>query len=389
VKFGNRSSAFSEAKPFEPQWPQIMVPAQILIVEDETVIALDIEESLIRLGYAVTTVVDSAEAALEAVAQQQPDLVLMDIHLQGHQNGIAAAAQIRQDYRVPVVFLTAHADPATLSQVKATQPFGYIVKPFNLRDLSVTIEIALSRYQAETSVQQALEQAQALNQLKSQFVSIVSHEFRNPLSAVRFSLDLLDAPPEAFSVEKRQTFIQRAKAAVERMNQLLEDVLILGETESTESRCFDCQLLPLPVLSFCQDLIEPFEIDASHAIELVAIGVSDDQPVRLDQRLLRHILSNLLSNAIKYSPAGSKIQLRLIRQASQLSFQIQDQGIGISVADQACLFDSFYRGDNVGSIPGTGLGLAIVKQCVEAHRGQIGVESQPGIGTTFTVTLDL
>ncbi len=364
-----------------------MSPAQILIVEDETVIALDIEESLIRLGYGVTGTVDSAAAALAAVAQQRPDLVLMDIHLQGEQTGVAAAMQMRQAYQLPVVFLTAHADAATLAQVKAAEPFGYIVKPFDLRDLSVTIEIALNRHQAELSVQRALEQEQALNQMKSQFVSIVSHEFRNPLSAVLFSLDLLDYPPEAFSPEKRHSYIQRAKSAVERMNQLLEDVLIMGETES---RCFDYQPQPLPVLSFCQDLIEPFQTDASQVIELTTVGLSAPaQSFNLDERLLRHILSNLLSNAIKYSPAGSKIQFRLIHQARQLCFQIQDQGIGIAADDQACLFNSFYRGSNVGNIPGTGLGLAIVKQCVEIHQGQITVESQPGTGTTFTVTLGL
>jgi signal transduction histidine kinase len=364
-----------------------MAPAQILIVEDETVIALDIEESLIRLGYGVTGVVATAEAALKSVAHQQPDLVLMDIHLQDGQNGITAARQIRQISSVPVVFLTAHADTATLAQVKATQPFGYIVKPFDLRDLSVTIEIALSRYQAEISVQQALEQEQALNQMKSQFVSMVSHEFRNPLSAVQFSLDLLDYPAQTFSPEKRHTYIQRAKTAVDRMNQLLEDVLTMGEMAS---KSFDYQPQSLPILAFCQDLIEQFQQDGSHLIEFTAVGISaDQQTYNLDERLLRHVFSNLLSNAVKYSPTGSKIQFRLIRQGSQLSFQIQDQGIGISATDQDCLFDSFYRGSNVGTIPGTGLGLAIVKQCIEVHHGQISVESQPGTGTTFTVTLDL
>jgi signal transduction histidine kinase len=361
-----------------------MPPPQILVVEDETVIALDIEESLIRLGYGVTTVVASAAAALTAVAERQPDLVLMDIHLQGEQTGVAAAVQIRQDYQLPVVFLTAHADAATLAQVKSAEPFGYIVKPFDLRDLSVTIEIALSRYQAEASVKRALEQEQTLNQMKSQFVSIVSHEFRNPLSAVLFSLDLLDYPPEAFSPEKRHGYIQRAKAAVERMNQLLEDVLVMGETES---RCFDHHPQPLPLLAFCQELIQPF--GATHPMQVEVTGIGMGEQIKLDERLLRHILTNLLSNAVKYSPVGSPIQFRLSRQANQLSFQIQNQGIGIDKADQARLFDSFYRGNNVGTVPGTGLGLAIVKQCVELHQGQIKVESQPGMGATFTVTLEL
>ena len=358
-----------------------MAPAQILIVEAEAEIAFDLKERLIDLGYGVTAVVNLAEA-LMAVDQHLPDLVLIDI---GCPDGITTAIQIQQ--KAPVVFLIADADALNLAQVKAAQPSGYLVRPIANRDLSLTLEMALSQAQAKLSIQQALEREQALNQTKSQFVAIVSHEFRNPLSAILFSLDLLDYPPDSFPPEKRRTYIQRAKTAVERMKHLLEDLLIMGEIEAKH---FDYQPQPLPILAFCQDVIEPFQINGAHSIRFVAVGVSAEaQTYSLDERLLRHIVSNLLSNAIKYSPAGGEVQFRLIHQGQQLSFQIQDSGIGIAAADQACLFDSFYRGSNVGTIPGTGLGLAIVKQCVEIHQGQISVASQPGTGATFTVTLEL
>jgi signal transduction histidine kinase len=110
---------------------------------------------------------------------------------------------------------------------------------------------------------------------------------------------------------------------------------------------------------------------------------------KMDEKLLGHILTNLLSNAMKYSPKGGTIRFDLISTSDSAVFRIQDTGIGIPVQDLDKLFESFRRASNVGTIPGTGLGLAIVKKCVDLHRGKIAVESELGVGTTFTVTLPL
>jgi signal transduction histidine kinase len=362
-----------------------MTQTRILIVEDEPVVALDIEESLFRLGYDVVMVADSAETALSGIAQSQPDLVLMDIHLRGEQTGIDTAMQVQQQHHLPVVFLTAHADEATLLQVKAARPFGYIVKPFEMRDLSVAIEIALSRYQSEVAMQAALQREKELNAMKSRFVSMVSHEFRSPLSSILFSLDLLETAAPPF--ERQQVYLGRAREAVDQLIQLLEDVLTMGETDAKQ---LDYQPLPLLAADFCQELIEQMHLhlDTSHSIRFTTSGLDLAHSIYLlDQKLLHHILTNLLSNAVKYSPDSSEVTLTLTYQEPYLIFQVRDQGIGIARADQSRLFDSFYRGSNVGNIPGHGLGLSIVKQCVEAHRGQIKVESQLGVGTIFTVML--
>lgn len=363
-----------------------MTQTRILIVEDEPVIALDVEESLLELGYEVTAVADCAELALASVQETRPDLVLMDIHLRHESSGITAAAQLREEYDLPVVFLTAHADESTLNQAKQVHPFGYVVKPFEVRDLSVAIEMGLSRYQSEMAIQKALDKEREIHDLQSRFISIVSHEFRNPLSSILFSLDLLQYPNQPLTEEKRQVYFRRARNAVERMLQLLEDVLLLGESHSKQ---FEFQPKPLSMIEFCQDVIEQSML-ATTAMQQICFtpsGFDSAQPVCVDERLLRHILSNLLVNAIKYSPNDSKIRFNVTNKAEQLIFQIQDEGIGISPADQAHLFEFFYRGANVGGVPGSGLGLSIVKQCVEAHRGQITVESQPNVGTTFTVII--
>jgi signal transduction histidine kinase len=369
------------------------MPPAILIVEDEQLFALDLEQQLSQMGYRVVGIADRFQSALDAVARLRPDLVLMDIHIKGDINGIETAAEIQAQYNLPVVFLTAHADEPTLKQAKAAQPFGYLVKPVDTPSLEATIEIALSRHQAERAMQQALEKEKELSTLKSQFVSIVSHEFRNPLSAVLFALEILERQGAQLSEENRRSQIQRAKAALKHLTQLIEDVLIVGEIESSQ---FSCHPLPLDIVWFCHDLVEDVQatLDPGYSILFTVNGSSGDSDQTLahpfyylDAKLLRHILVNLLSNAVKYSPEGGKIQFDLAYAADIITFRIRDEGVGIPPEDQNQLFTAFHRGTNVSNIPGTGLGLSIVKQCVEAHGGSIQLESHVDKGTTVIVTI--
>ncbi len=132
-----------------------MKQANILVVEDERVVAEDINRSLLNIGYQVTSVVSSGEEALDQVKSKQPDLVLMDIVLRGALNGIETAEQIRSLFNIPVVYLTAYADEDTLSKAKLTEPFGYILKPFNDRELHSTIEMAIYKHNMEKKLRES------------------------------------------------------------------------------------------------------------------------------------------------------------------------------------------------------------------------------------------
>jgi signal transduction histidine kinase len=363
-----------------------MANGKILIVEDESIIALDIEQSLLKLGYTVVAIAACAEDALQATAEFQPDLVLMDIQLQGERDGIETSALIQQGFQLPVVYLTAHADADTLQRAKLTQPFGYILKPFEDQDLTTAIEIALSRHQAETAIQKALEAERELSRLKSRFVSVVSHEFRNPLSTIVVSLDLLEHYDQQLTLEKKQSYCQRARASALRMQHLLDDVLTLGEVEGGNLQ-FNPQFIDLG--KFCRGLVEEIQFNSGTNHNIMLFEQGDVESSYLDEKLLQHMLSNLLSNAIKYSPTNSQIRFDLIHKPTSIIFRIQDHGIGIPAADQPELFNAFQRGSNVSKIAGTGLGLSIVKQCVDAHGGKVRVKSELGMGTTFTVTLPL
>jgi signal transduction histidine kinase len=367
--------------------------ARVLIAEDERIIALDIKNSLRNLGYGVLGIVSSGEKAIEKVAESRPDLVLMDIMLAGTMDGIEAADQIRQQYQIPIVYLTSHTDPATLARAKATAPFGYLVKPFEDRDLHTTIEMALARAKAEEEIKKALDKEKELNELKSQFVSMVSHEFRTPMATILFSAGLLETYGNKWSEDKKQTHLKRIQASVKQMTELLDIILVIGQVEANK---LEFKPAPLNLEKFCHELIEDQQHLAGSNYEILFQCQGEFADVVMDEKLLRHILNNLLSNAIKYSPQGGKIRFELSAQEIEQPsgtvekfavFEIEDQGIGIPQAEQKNLFTTFHRASNVGTISGTGLGLAIVKKSVELHGGTITFSSEENAGTIFTVTL--
>jgi PAS domain S-box-containing protein len=238
--------------------------------------------------------------------------------------------------------------------------------------------------QAEVDIRMALEKEREVSELRSSFVALVSHEFRTPLTIIQSSTDLLENYNHKLSDEKKFKLFGRVQGAVRRMTHLLEDVLLIGKAEAGKLN-FKPSLMNLSV--FCGDIVENLQMSISsrHAIDFFMHGECVD--VQMDEKLLGHILTNLLSNAIKYSPQGGIVKFDVICSPETTSFLIQDHGIGIPKADLEKLFESFRRASNVGSIPGTGLGLAIIKKCVDLHGGQINIESEIGVGTSFTVTL--
>ncbi|MGC9505327.1 hybrid sensor histidine kinase/response regulator [Baaleninema sp.] len=370
-----------------------MSEIRILIVEDEAIVADDIAYRLENLGYEIADIVASGEEAIEAATKELPDLVLMDIMLQGEIDGIEAARVIRERLNLPVVYLTANADRATLERAKLTVPLGYVLKPFKDRELQVTIEIALTRHQAERELQNALEttrqQQQAAEEnsdLKSQYLSMTSHEFRTPLTVIQSSAEMLEHFSEVWSMEKKQKYLQRILSSTASMNQLLEDVLTFGRVESGK---LPFQRNWMDVESFCRDLIEAISFGAGQGYSIEFAVVGRPQKAYLDEKLLWHLLNNLLSNAVKYSPEGGTVILKAAFEGDRICFQVSDSGIGIAPEEQHRLFEPFHRAKNVGKIPGTGLGLAIVKRSVDLHGGSISVSSQEGKGTTFTVVLPL
>ena len=151
----------SLSKPKNKRMPK----ATILIVEDEAVVAEDLSQQLARLGYTVCGITALGEEAVTLARERRPEVILMDIQLKGRMDGIKAAEQIRRDGKAPVIYLTAHSDSATLQRAKLTGPFGYILKPFEERELETQIEIALYKHKLERDLRQSNAELQHFNDL--------------------------------------------------------------------------------------------------------------------------------------------------------------------------------------------------------------------------------
>ncbi len=240
------------------------------------------------------------------------------------------------------------------------------------------------RKRAETALRQTLAREMELGEMRSRFLSIATHDMRTPLAVIQSSAEMLIEYEDRLSEAKKREKIERIRNNIKPMVDLLNDILTI---ERIEANNLQFQPTRVDLAAFCQSLLRDFQesIGTAHRFE---VSITGPCPVAmLDRKLLQHIMGNLLSNAIKYSPAGSTITVDLQCGTDQAVFRLQDEGIGIPAADQAHLFDTFYRATNVGGITGTGLGLSIVKLAVSLHGGTITFESQEGQGTCFSVTI--
>lgn len=247
--------------------------------------------------------------------------------------------------------------------------------------------LAIQRKRVEADLRRALDREKELGVLKSNFVSMVSHEFRTPLGIIMSSAGILERYHDRLPPEERRDQLASIQRSTRRMGDLMEEVLLLARLDAGRIG-FEPKPLDLPRL--CQTVAEEVAaVTIQHCPILVRTEPEDGPPqtARGDERLLRNILTNVLTNAVKYSDAGSPVELTVQRDQSHAVIVIRDRGIGIPEADLEWLFHAFHRGRNVGARAGTGLGLVIVQRCLELHQGCVQVDSAVGQGTTITLRI--
>lgn len=248
-----------------------------------------------------------------------------------------------------------------------------------------TNALMVTLHQLEASKEElskALAAERELGELKSRFVSMASHEFRTPLSAVLTSATLLEKYTTTEQQEKRQKHVQRIKSSVNHLNDILEEFLSVGKLEEGKVEA-NWTLVDV------QDVVNDVILDMQGMLksgQTIRNEVRCPKPVQLDASLLRKVLVNLLSNAIKYSNEDSPIDITGHCERDQTQLIIRDYGIGISGEDQKHLFERFFRAKNAINLQGTGLGLHIVAKYMELLNGTIDLASQLNEGTTVTLT---
>jgi PAS domain S-box-containing protein len=246
-------------------------------------------------------------------------------------------------------------------------------------------EALLKLEQSQKELSEALDKEKELNEIKSRFVSMASHEFRTPLTTVLSSASLLAKYTKGEDQEKRNKHIDRIKSSVDNLNDILEDFLSLGKLNEGK---VEIRSEELSLADQLTDVIEDMKAMARKGQKIV-LNCGQDFKIHSDKKLLRNVLVNLISNSIKFSDEGKTITVSAEEENQKLKLVVQDEGIGISEADQENLFSSFYRGANATNIQGTGLGLHIVKRYVDLLGGQVEIKSQLNKGTTVTTYLPL
>jgi signal transduction histidine kinase len=376
---------------------------KILLIEDNLAEARFMQELLKQAKFKQFSLVHvkRLREALNRLNEDCFDVILLDLTLPDSEGLCSLAPLTSHASGLPIVVLTNTNDDELAIEAVRQGAQDYLVKrQVNAEVLVRSLCYAIERKQvSETlrTVNEALEirvqertaelvKAQEINQSKSEFVSMLSHDFRNPLNRILLSAGLLQDYDQKLSDEKKITHLKLIRSAIKNLTQLLEEITFIGKADSGQ---LQCQLIPLDLKSFCHKLVEELQLFTVEKYQLIFTCQEDLGEALWDETLLRHILDNLLANAIKYSQEGGTVRFDLRSYEKTVIFQIQDQGIGIPKEDQPRLFQPFNRARNVGTIPGTGLGLAMVKKCVEAHGGEISMMSEVGVGTSFTVTLPL
>lgn len=252
-----------------------------------------------------------------------------------------------------------------------------------VEERTIILKEALQKLEeSQQELSESLDKEKQLNEIKSRFVSMASHEFRTPLSTILSSASLVAKYTQADEQEKRDKHIQRIKSSVHNLTDILNEFLSIGKIEDgkiiTHYSSFNVKEL---ITNICNEL----QAIAKKSQEINYIHTGSTS-VCLDITLLRNIFINLLSNAIKFSPEGGKIEVSSRVEGPDIVFEVKDSGMGISQDDQQHLFERFFRAKNATNIQGTGLGLHIVGKYVELMEGRIECTSELEKGATFTVT---
>jgi PAS domain S-box-containing protein len=254
----------------------------------------------------------------------------------------------------------------------------------NIIGTSGTLYDVTERLKAEDDIKLTLEKQKELNELKSRFISTVSHEFRTPLTSILASADLLQRYLDKWDNDKKTKTLNRIQDSVDHMNSMINDVLTLNKSESG---AVVYNPVTTDIVKVCRTIFEEIKITASNKHIFVFETTHDEITGSFDEKLFRQLLQNLLSNAVKYSPDGGEIRVLIQFDDIEVTITVSDQGVGITPEDQEKLFSPFFRGANIGNIPGTGLGLSIFKKALEMQKGHLTFSSYLNKGTTFKFSI--
>ena len=397
----------------------------ILIVEDDIVAATLLKETLIDLGHSVVGVAVEGKRAIEIARQKRPQLMMVDYQLEDDLNGADVTRQVLEEQSLAVIYVTSKSDKETLDAIAETNPNGYILKPFNRKEIGMVISTVLEKFnqerilsslneelglkvemtneelkeslaklkienelrkEAESRLQEALRREKEFSDIKSQLAASISEEFKTPLTAILSSTQILQMQNEGTEAEDANgKHLSRIEEAAMHLRKILSNILFIEQTGQDAGNSESI----VELKQFVEELVDEVR-DGMQGASDVAINIHNTpKTIKTYAELLKQILINLTSNAIKYSPNQKPVVINITGKGNEVIFEFIDRGIGIPASDQEHLYEYFFRAQNVGTITGNGLGLAITKNFASILNADLSFESKEGKGSTFRLRLPL
>ena len=355
--------------------------ARILVVDDEEIVLDSCTEILRGEGYQLATAADG-ERGLALVKEFRPDIVVVDLKMPGL-SGFDVLARLKEsDPTIVTIVITGYATVSSAVEAMKHGAYDFLPKPFTPEEFRLIIRRAVEK-RSLTFEAMALRRERDL--LREHFAAIVSHELKAPLAAIQQNIFVLERQLAAAATPDQRERLARVKA---RMADLIQMVDTWRHGVSIDMDAIKARQVPVSVRVPIDKAVESALVYATRKAVTIDVTVPEPAPRVLgDQGTLTEAVVNILGNAVKFSRDGGRIEVTADVRDDDVRIAVTDHGVGIAPEELPHLFEAFYTQPGVGGERGSGLGLAVSRRIVEAHGGGITVQSTPGQGSTFVITL--
>lgn len=365
-------------------------PNSLVLIVDDNPKNLQILGKMLTENGLSAVAAQNGQQALEYAGENLPEIILLDIMMPG-MDGIEVCKHLKEDEKtkpIPVIFITALSDVNDKMRAFEAGGADYITKPFVQEEVLARLNIHLENSRLLNSLSESNRHLRELNDLKNSFLGIAAHDIRSPLGSVVGIVELMLAGDFGEMTEEQREFISLIHNAGKQILNLVSDLLDVSIIESGNLKLSPEKQQIKPLL---EERLKLHQISSNKKGIQLKTRLDEIPEFYFDQERIGQVVDNLLSNAIKFSPEGAEIEVNLSHSEGKVIVFVKDNGPGIPEADQAQLF-GMYRKLSAKPTAGeksSGLGLAITKKIIDAHEGEIEVESHSGKGTLFKVVLPL